>query len=80
VYKRQDLLFVVGFKMGVAGVALATLLAQGVSAILLAIHLIKTSESYRLVIKEIRVHKLVFQEIVMVGIPTGLQSVIVSLS
>lgn len=75
-----DLLFVVGFKMGVAGVALATLLAQGVSAILLAIHLIKTSESYRLVIKEIRVHKLVFQEIVMVGIPTGLQSVIVSLS
>lgn len=75
-----DLIFVIGFKMGVAGVALATLIAQGVSAILLMIHLIKTSESYRVVIKEIRVHSFVLREIIVVGIPTGLQSVIISLS
>lgn len=75
-----DLLFVVVFKMGVAGVALATLIAQGVSAVLLTIQLIKSSENYALTIKKIKVHKLVLREIIMVGIPTGLQQVIVSLS
>lgn len=75
-----DLLFVIVFRMGVAGVALATLIAQGVSATLLTTQLIKSSENYALTIKKIKVHKLVLQEIIMVGIPTGLQQVIVSLS
>lgn len=59
---------------------MATLIAQGVSATLLTTQLIKSSENYALTIKKIKVHKLVLQEIIMVGIPTGLQQVIVSLS
>lgn len=75
-----DLLLVVVFKMGVAGVAWATLIAQGVSAVLLMTQLIKSHENYALTIKKIKIHKMVLKEIILMGIPTGLQQVIVSLS
>lgn len=75
-----DLVFVVGFKMGVAGVALATLIAQGVSAILLMIQLMRSKESYAVNLKDVKVDKFVLKEIIIVGIPTGLQQVIISLS
>ena len=75
-----DVVFVVGFKMGVAGVALATLIAQAVSAILLMIQLIRSKESYAVHLKEMKVDTFILREIIMVGIPTGLQQVIISLS
>lgn len=75
-----DLVFVVGFKMGVAGVALATLIAQGISAILLMIQLMRSRESYAVNLKDVKVDKFVLREIIIVGIPTGLQQVIISLS
>lgn len=75
-----DVVFVVGFKMGVAGVALATLIAQAVSAILLMIQLIRSKESYSVHLKAMKVDKFILREIIIVGIPTGLQQVIISLS
>ncbi|MDO4926319.1 MAG: MATE family efflux transporter [Turicibacter sp.] len=75
-----DVVFVVGFKMGVASVALATLIAQAVSAILLMIQLMRSKESYSVHLKEIKVDKFILREITIVGIPTGLQQVIISLS
>lgn len=75
-----DVVFVVGFKMGVAGVALATLIAQAVSAILLMIQLMRSKESYSVHLKAMKVDKFIIREIIIVGIPTGLQQVIVSLS
>ena len=75
-----DVVFVVGFKMGVAGVALATLIAQAVSAILLMIQLIRSKENYSVHLKAMKVDKFILREIIIVGIPTGLQQVIISLS
>lgn len=75
-----DLIFVLYFNMGVVGVALATLIAQGCSAILLFYQLIKCNEVYGIKIKSICVHKEVLLQIVKVGIPTGLQQVIISFS
>lgn len=75
-----DLIFVIGFKMGVAGVALATLIAQGISAILLIIQLVRSKESYAVNVREIKIDSFILREIIIVGIPTGLQQVIISLS
>lgn len=72
-----DILFVVVFKLGVFGVALATLLAQTISAIVLA----------RILYKKLSKEKVVFQlnfkivkDICFIGIPAGLQSIMYSLS
>lgn len=75
-----DVLFVVGFKMEVAGVGLATILAQGVSAALVLRKLMKSKESYRLELKEIRIDRQMAGRIIGLGIPSGLQGSIISLS
>ena len=49
-----DLLFVVVLGMGVAGVAIATALAQGISAVLIVIRLMRTEDSFRLVLSKVR--------------------------
>lgn len=75
-----DLVFVINMKMGVAGVAWATLIAQSVSCILVAFTLLRTKESYRLLPNKIRIDKPMLIQIVRVGIPSGLQQMIVSFS
>lgn len=75
-----DILFVVYFNMGIAGVAWATLIAQGISAILTMILLIKSTQEYRVTIKKIRFDMIMLKEIIRVGLPSGLQNAIVSFS
>lgn len=75
-----DLVFVIIFKMGVSGVALATLIAQFVSAGLTIYVLIKTSSSFKLTLKDIKFNKLQIRKIVRIGLPTGIQNTIVSFS
>lgn len=75
-----NLLFVIVFKMGVAGVALATIASQFLSAILVVRDLMKTHESYRLELKKIRFHKDILIRIAKIGIPAGIQSMVISLS
>ena len=75
-----DLLFVVVFKMEVAGVGIATVLSQVVSALLALYVLIKTEDSYKLVLSKIRFSMHELKRIVYIGLPTGLQSVMYSLS
>ena len=75
-----DLLFVAIFDMGVAGVAFATLIAQFVSAGLTLFVLVRTSNSFKLILRDIRFHKLQIIKIVRIGLPTGIQNTIVSLS
>lgn len=75
-----DLVFVINMKMGVAGVAWATLIAQSVSCILVAFTLLRTKESYQLLPNKIRIDKPMLIQIVRVGIPSGLQQMIVSFS
>jgi len=69
-----DLLFVIVFHWGVAGVALATVIAQIFSAVLVCITLMRTKECYRLYLKRIRFHKDLLKRIIRIGLPTGLQS------
>lgn len=75
-----NLIFVIGFSMDVAGVALATAISQVVSAILVVICLMRSEGPYRLRVKELRIvpHKLGMM--VRIGLPAGLQGAIFSIS
>ena len=75
-----DLLFVLVFQMGVEGVALATILSQGVSAILVMITLLRTGGCIRLSVKKLRLHFDMLQKIVRVGIPAALQMAVTAFS
>lgn len=75
-----DLLFVVVFHWDVFGVALATVLSQVVSAALVMVRLLCTRESYRVEIKKIRFHKGLLKNVIRIGLPAGLQSVLYSVS
>lgn len=75
-----DLLFVIVFQMGVAGVAWATLIAQSLSAFLVLLNLFRSGEPYRLELKKMRISWGLLGEIVRLGLPAGLQNAIISLS
>lgn len=75
-----DLLFVKKFNMGVSGVAWATLIAQVVSCILVCHNLLTNKDVIRLEIKKLRIDFPTLASIVRIGIPAGIQSMIVSFS
>ena len=75
-----DVVCVMGLNMGVAGAALATILSQTVSAVLVAMTLMRSNTSYRLMVRKIRLHMDLLEQIVRIGLPAGLQSVMYSLS
>ncbi len=67
-----NIIFVVAFKMGVVGVAVATVISQIVSAALVVRVLMKTDEDIKLYISKIRIHKNVFKRIASIGIPSSI--------
>ena len=75
-----DLLFVLGFHMGIAGVAWATILAQFISAVLTTLLLTRSKDIYRFTWKDMRIDGGVLREIFKVGLPAGIQSVITAFS
>jgi len=75
-----DLLFVLVFGMGVEGVALATILSQGTSAVLVIINLLRTDNCIQLFPKKLRIHWAIMKKIFVVGIPAALQLAITSFS
>ena len=75
-----DILLVVLFGMGVAGVAFATVLSQAVSAVLVVWMLVTTKEIYQLKISGIRVYKKHLTGFLRIGIPAGLESVMYNIS
>ncbi len=75
-----DILFVAVLHMGVDGVGWATVIAQLVSAVLVLLKLIRTQDIYKLELKKIRVNKPMMMRILKFGIPSGVQSMIISLS
>ena len=68
-----DLLFVVVFRWGVAGVAWATVLSQAVSAAGVWLCLTREEEAFRLDARKIRFDPLLLSNILAVGLPAGLQ-------
>ena len=75
-----DLLFVFVLEMGVAGVALATVIAQTLSAILTLLALFRSDTCVKLRIKQIRFHKDHLFKIIKVGFPAAIQMAITSFS
>ncbi len=75
-----DLLFVAVFGWGVAGAALATIMSQAISALLVIRTLRSASPELQLHAKQIRLHGDLLRRVVHIGLPAGLQSVMYSLS
>ncbi len=75
-----DLVFVAWFGMGVAGVALATVLSQGVSAVLCVIRLKKMSNTFDFDKKYFKLDKHLASTILRVGLPAGLTQAIFSMA
>ena len=70
-----DIFCVVVLKMGVAGAALATVLSQAISAVLVILVLLKLPEDYVLQPSRVRIHPPLLRRILQVGVPAGLQFV-----
>lgn len=75
-----DILFVAQFKMGVAGVALATVIAQAISAILCMIKLMKMTDTFDLKGVHFIPHKKYVSLIVKLGLPSGITQAIFSVA
>ena len=75
-----DLVFVLCFDMGVRGVALATILSQATSAVLILITLLRTDECIKLHPRQLRIHWDILKKIFRVGIPAAIQMAITAFS
>lgn len=75
-----NLVFVIVFKMGVAGVATATIISQGVSAVLVIILLARSEGVVRLRKNELKISRAELWQMVKIGLPAGLQGSLFSIS
>ncbi len=75
-----NLILVIPFKMSVAGVAIATIVSQYISAIVVIYHLIKTSSVVKVKLSQLRFDKRELICIIRIGIPAGLQNSLFSIS
>lgn len=75
-----NLLFVIVFRMSVAGVALATIISQAVSALLVLGCLMRDEGPLHLDLRELHLDKRIVKRILQVGLPAGFQGIVFSLS
>lgn len=75
-----NLIFVIVFKIGVAGVALATSISQTLSAVLVIIALIKRDDACHLDLKTLKINKRILFKVMRIGIPASIQSSMYSVS
>ena len=75
-----NFVFVTAFHMNVAGVALATIISQGVSAVLVVWALMRRQDACRLHLNKMRFYSAQFRKIVQHGLPAGIQGSMFSIS
>ena len=75
-----NVFFVVCFGLGVAGVAIATIISQYISAFLVIRCMIKSDATYKLSLKELRIYKSKLNQIVRIGLPAGIQGAVFNIS
>lgn len=75
-----NLVLVIGFDLGVAGVAIATISANYVSMLAVMYYLIRSDGTYRLNLKKLHLYKKETKDILKIGLPAGVQSSVFSLS
>lgn len=75
-----NVFFVVVFHMTVDGVALATIISQAISAVLVVIALMRRTDACKLSLKQMRFFKQPFLKIIRIGLPAGIQSSMFAIS
>lgn len=75
-----DMVLVLIFDMGVAGVATATVIANAVNAFIMVRLLIKESDPFKLDIRSLRIHSTELKKVLAIGLPAGLQGMIFSIA
>lgn len=75
-----NLIFVIVFHMGVAGVATATVVSQVVSALLVLRCLMKDTGMYHVELKKLKLHKNRLILMIRIGLPAGMQGAVFSIS
>ena len=75
-----NMFLVIAFHMGVAGVAIATVISQMISCLLVLRCLYKTDSSYQLRFSRLCMKKFYLVQIFQVGIPAGIQSTVINIS
>lgn len=75
-----NVFFVTVFHMNVAGVALATIISQGIAATLSTVALMRRKDACQLQLCRMRIHKRVLKKIVRIGLPAGIQSSLFAIS
>ncbi len=75
-----NLFFVIVLKMDVAGVAIATVISQAISSFLVLIALMRSNDSIKVYLGKIRIKANMMKEILLIGVPAGLQSILFSIA
>ena len=75
-----NVVFVTQFHMNVAGVALATIISQALSAVLVVIALMRRTDACKLYLHKMRFYKPQIEKIFRIGLPAGIQSALFSIS
>lgn len=75
-----DLIFIRGLGWGVEGAAIATNISQAIAFIVTLIYLMRVNANYKVTLSKIKMHKSVAKRLIKVGLPTGVQNMMISLS
>ena len=75
-----DMLFIAVGGMGVEGAAIATDVSQAVSCVLAMMYLFRVDADYRILPKDMHINGHMLSKIIKIGLPTGIQSMVISLS
>ena len=75
-----DLVFIRNLHMGVEGAAIATDISQVLSSLLAVAFLMRTKEEYRISLSKLRLEKSMTVRIMQIGLPTGIQNMMISFS
>lgn len=75
-----NLFFVIVLHLHVAGVALATVISQGISALLIVRSLMKSEGCMRLYLNKLKIHKDKLLRMMKIGLPAGMQGAVFSIS
>lgn len=75
-----NLIFIIVFKMGVSGVAIATIVSQYLSAFFIVVYLMRMPNACRLIFTKLRIYKNELKSITKLGLPAGIQNSLFSVS
>ena len=76
----MDMVFIVWFRSGIEGAAWATMFSQTTAAVLTLAYLMRQTGCFRLDFRKLRIHGEILGMIAKIGVPAGMQSLVITLS